>query len=133
MINGTITHSLTLVPLECYKCGLPFAFPDTFKAQRLEDKETFYCPNGHPQHYTTSRGDRLQKELEEKQRELVAQKCETLRHQQLLEAEKAAKAKLERRCKHGVCPCCKRTFVKLANHIAKAHPEFGPKQKRNLQ
>lgn len=30
----------------------PFAMTTTMKTYRLRDKATFYCPNGHPQHFT---------------------------------------------------------------------------------
>jgi hypothetical protein len=33
-------------------------------------------------------------------------------------------ARLRKRAKHGVCPCCKRTFQQLARHMKQKHPEF---------
>jgi hypothetical protein len=40
-------------------------------------------------------------------------------------AEKAeeAKARLEKRVRSGLCPCCKRSFVNLKRHMATKHPE----------
>ncbi len=50
-------------------------------------------------------------------------KTEQLAHQ--VRAQKAAKTKLKNRIKHGVCPCCKRTFQNIAKHIATKHPGYG--------
>lgn len=127
-----VTETQKLETTTCAACGVLFAMPDHLLDTKRKSGEGFYCPNGHSLSFRDSENKRLQRELEEKQRQLTAQKCETLRQQQLLEAERVEKSKLERRVKHGTCPCCKRTFVRLASHISKKHPDFGPKQNRKL-
>ena len=39
-------------------------------------------------------------------------------------AQKAAKTKLIKRIKNGICPCCNRTFKQLAAHMKNKHPEY---------
>ena len=57
----------------CYLCGISFGMPSEFKASRLSDKKTFYCPNGHAQHYVgetdRDRADRLNRRLTEEREE----------------------------------------------------------------
>lgn len=38
--------------------------------------------------------------------------------------EQQSKARLKKRIKHGVCPCCRRTFKQLAAHMKTKHPTF---------
>ena len=82
-----------------------------------------YCQTGWS--WSESEADRLRKQLENRERELRESKCETLRKQQLLESETAAREKAERKLRrvhNGVCPCCKRSFQNLARHMAAKHP-----------
>lgn len=39
-------------------------------------------------------------------------------------AFKGVVTKLKKRAANGVCPCCNRTFVDLARHMAGKHPTF---------
>jgi hypothetical protein len=36
----------------CCKCGTVFAMDEELQALRKRDGDSFYCPNGHGQHYT---------------------------------------------------------------------------------
>lgn len=107
--------------ITCYKCGIVFWVPAYFKEKRISDKETFYCPGGHGQSYTgesdAEKAKRLKRELEASQ----ARAKDLWDQQQKLAA---ANRKLRKRAKAGVCPCCKRTFKALADHMANQHPEF---------
>jgi hypothetical protein len=76
-----------------------------------------FCPNGHSQSFTKSEVSRLREQLEAKERELRASKCETLAER--LEREKAER-KLNR-VRRGVCPCCNRSFQNLARHMETKH------------
>jgi hypothetical protein len=131
-MSQTISEFVTFNVEHCCDCFVAFAIPKELQEKRLRDGGSFYCPNGHGQSYTETENMRLRKSLEEKGRELTAAKCETLAERQKREAVEADLKRHERRTKNGICPCCKRTFVRLANHIAKAHPDYGPKQQRKL-
>ena len=97
--------------------------------------QTFYCTHGHQQHFTPGKSD-LQMAREELDRERRARQRAEQRiaeAQDQAEAErrrangyKGHAAKLAKRAKAGVCPCCNRTFVQLARHMASQHSEFVP-------
>lgn len=93
--------------------------PRGMQENRRNNGGNFYCPNGHPQIYAKPRVKELEAELEHKENALRASKCETLQERN---AKEAAEKKL-RRVKNGVCPCCKRTFINLARHMATKHKE----------
>lgn len=117
----------------CIDCGIHFGVPSDWKNQRLKDRNTFYCPNGHNMHYTgESEADRLRRELAEKQKQLEAKEQQVIAEenrtnaarQQRDEARKSHR-KMRDRVKNGVCPCCNRTFQNLLNHMRTQHPEYG--------
>lgn len=102
----------------CCKCGLPFAAPGDFFQFRRNDHEMFYCPTGHPQHFTA------ESEAEKLRDELAAEKNRKLEVLARLNESEAAKAKAERKLKRvgrGVCPDCNRTFANLAKHMNCKH------------
>ncbi len=107
--------------LTCYSCGIVFWVPTHFKTTRISNKRYFYCPNGHCQAFVgesdKDKAARLKIELEASQ----ARATELWNQQQKLAT---ANRKLRKRAKAGVCPCCKRTFKELAQHMASKHPEF---------
>ena len=78
-------------------CGAVAWFPAAFLRQKRENKERFYCPNGHPRAYHTSTTDQLRGELD---------------------ATKKALADL----KAGKCPYCWKTVKDLSFHIERWHP-----------
>lgn len=125
-MSTTFTEYVTLEKTTCWKCGVVFAMPQHLMKTLCElgkDGE-FYCPNGHSACFTESKADRLERELRE-------QKCETMRVEQAkraLENENIvlfkSKERLAKRIKNGVCPCCKRSFCKMQQHIKTKHPQW---------
>jgi hypothetical protein len=106
---------------ECCNCGVAFAMTEQLRKQRLADKESFYCPNGHGQSYTGKTDAQKAKEAEAARREALL-RLDAERDQRL-----AAERELKRhqdRTKGGVCPCCNRSFVQLARHMKTKHPDF---------
>src|SRR3954469_4680313 len=55
--------TVTLVHETCYRCGVHFAVPFDFMRNRRQDKESFWCPNGHSQAYVKSEADKLRDQL----------------------------------------------------------------------
>jgi hypothetical protein len=123
-MSFTYTESVVLESEECINCGVLFALPGTLKARLKENGGTFYCPNGHSMVYRDPEVVRLRREVEQKSRDLTAAKCEALRERNEKEAITAKFDRQKRRVKNGVCPCCKRTFKQLAQHMAHKHPDF---------
>ncbi len=38
--------------VECFRCGIRFGLPSQYQTNRVDDKDIWYCPNGHSQSYT---------------------------------------------------------------------------------
>lgn len=126
----------------CYKCGIEFAAPEHFVNARLADGQSFFCPNGHSQHYTETEVQRLTKQLEAEKkrveqeklwREQADKKVEEARAETRTarKAEAIVRGKLKaqsERVKNGVCPCCNRTFQNLQRHMQTRHPDFTSEQ-----
>lgn len=49
--------------LNCCNCGTKFAMEDSIYADRLQDGDTFTCPNGHEQHFSESENKKLRDEV----------------------------------------------------------------------
>ncbi len=97
--------------------------PQEMRQQRLTNGGSFYCPNGHSQHYTKPKCTRLQEEIEATKRELTAARCATLSEQNKRESVEREMKRRMRRVHAGVCPCCNRTFQNLARHMQTKHPK----------
>lgn len=115
-LKRTVTEEYPLV--ECSQCGIRFAVPAAWVQQRREDHTSWYCPNGHSQHWPQEtdaekwrrEAQRLKQQLAQKDDEIAAAELRT--------------RKLTKRVSAGVCPCCHRTFRQLALHMKKQHPQL---------
>jgi len=106
-------------------CRIRFSVPDTFyRTCRDDPKQWFYCPNGHHQHFS---GKKSREELEadiSRLRQQVAQRDDEIADvSRQRDAAKAKAAKIEKRAKAALCPCCNRHFENLARHLKTKHPE----------
>jgi hypothetical protein len=120
-----ITGTLTLTEVVCCKCGIHFAMDTNFYQNCMDDdNKTFYCPNGHPQHFTVNEIDKLKKENKALNDSLYFKDQEL----QKVKVEKAnAKRRLtitQKRIANGICPCCNRSFQNVARHMTSKHPDF---------
>ena len=118
-----------LVVTDCSRCGLAFALPQEFINRRREDREPFYCPNGHALSYGKTANE---KKIESLERNLEWARNSAMGHERRadaaersLRATKGVVTKMKKRAAAGVCPCCSRTFQNLARHMAGQHPEYG--------
>lgn len=121
-----IAETIRLETHVCGGCGITYAVPEEWMATKRREAGEIHCPNGCNRVFRESDADRLRKQLECKERELRAAKCDTLREQSLREAAEKLKAAAERKLKRvqkGVCPCCNRTFINLQRHMATKHPD----------
>ena len=83
----------------CCVCATLFAMSSILMAKRREDKEGFFCPNGHKQFYVKSEAERLREELAKEkadhlfQRNRAVQNSEWLgkREEQIARLKKAIK------------------------------------------
>lgn len=123
----------------CYSCGIHFALEEGHYRRRLDDHKSFWCPNGHSQHFIgQTEADKLKKELErERKLREMAQRTANMEESRARNAEiqvTRAKNRLKRerdRVANGVCPCCNRTFSNLQRHMEAKHPERVKKARPN--
>lgn len=118
----------------CYKCHMPFYMPTEVMQHLIKNKgESFWCPNGHEQHYLGETEEaKLKRQLQsqiletEKQRRAAEELSNdlfdaTFRAEQEKKKRKRAEKKLLR-VYNGVCPCCNRNFKNLHSHMQSKHP-----------
>ncbi len=109
----------------CYSCGCAIALDSTFIKNRRDDHHGFFCPNGHNNYFPgLSEAEKLKVELADKERQLTAQRARVSElNMQITKADRAT-ARLKKRVRAGVCPCCQRTFKQLAAHMTCKHPDY---------
>lgn len=135
-MSRTITDTITYTTTSCCVCGVLFALTSEYENARRRDHKDFYCPNGHPLAFNgpseaEKRAQRAEEEAERFRRERDA---ETVRAEFWAKEHKATKQELtttkgqltktKKRLAGGVCPCCNRSFVSLAKHMASQHPDY---------
>lgn len=118
------------------QCNVTIYLPDDLISKLRDNHKTFYCYNGHtnyfPQQSDTEKlkadlekmtgfRDNANKRLEWKEQELKQEKASKI-------ALKGVVTRTKNRVKNGVCPCCNRSFVNLAQHMAGQHPNYGNKE-----
>lgn len=130
----TITDTVTLVVVTCYRCGTPFGIESTLNRRLINTGDAFYCPNGHSQGYIETTEDKLKKALRSlKYAESDKQwwENEAKRTKQQLSGTKGQLTKLKKRVANGVCPCCHRQFVNLHRHMSNKHPDYTQVEEEN--
>ena len=70
---------------ECYKCGVLFGISNKLHSNLKENKNSFYCPNGHSQAYTKSTTEILRKKLETRENTI------NIKEDEIFELEKEIK------------------------------------------
>lgn len=115
--------TVQMTEMTCGECGIQFAVPEDWRAEKQRTGNGWYCPNGHPRVYRESDEEKAKKALAEERR----RHANTLaRLNEAQEAERKAQAEMRRmkkRTSAGVCPCCNRTFQQLARHMKTKHPD----------
>ena len=113
--------------VSCPNCHIRYAIPSSLDAKGQAERAavSIYCPMGHAWHYTGER----EVDVERRRRQRAEQENARLA-QAAADAEKRAAAatanlnRHKRRTVRGVCPCCNRSFVALARHMATKHPDY---------
>lgn len=141
----TMVVQQNLITEICCNCGMLFAMTKEFQDEKYAARGTgdrsFYCPRGHSQHYTgKTDADQLREQLAEERRQRqraeqnVAMHADVARdareraehERRRANGYKGHAARITKRAKAGVCPCCNRHFVALERHMATKHPTFTP-------
>ncbi len=127
----SMNEFVRLETMVCGECGVTWAMPASLRSARMSDGKTFYCPNGHGRVFRETEEDRLRRALDAERRaharelELLSAARKEADHNAIeWRKSKTRLRNLRERVKHGVCPCCKRSFVQLARHMEMMHPEY---------
>lgn len=129
MSTATMQYTDTLVIVRCGAkgCGVTFGMTKAYYDARQDDRDTWYCPNGHPRVFTgLTEAERLRRELK-----YVRQSEQFYRDQAATERRRAAAARGQRTrvlnlIAKGICPVagCRRNFTNVRDHMATEHPDF---------
>lgn len=136
-MSATVTALVSIETTTCATCGVEFGMPSPLLRARREGRASIYCPSGHRGIFDgPTEAEILREQLKRRDAELAraAEREDGLRRQrQTLEhrlyGTQGALTKVKKRVGNGVCPCCDRSFVKLAAHMKTKHPDFGGKEK----
>lgn len=135
---ATAVFTATFEDCTCCVCGITFYVPDNWNRERRERHDSFYCPNGHSQHYPSKTdAEKLREQLaREKHRNEQSEamlrdqrdraRDETGRQRRFTAAARGQVTKIKNRVKNGVCPCCNRSFTNLRRHMTSQHPDWTP-------
>jgi hypothetical protein len=116
--------SISIITEECCACGVVFGMTSGFRNERRDDKKTFHCPNGHPQHYLGKSKDEQISDLRHERNDAANN---ALLAEQKLERERRTRKRIETRAKNGVCPFgCKRSFINVQRHVKTKHADEVP-------
>lgn len=110
--------------LTCPQCGIYFGVPEHWVKSRREDKQTFYCPNGHSQSFKESETERLRRERDRLKQDNAYLESQRMEAEAKARRFETANKKLKKRTAAGTCPCCQRTFSNMAQHMKHMHPDF---------
>ena len=119
----------------CCKCREKMWIPDPLNEAALAARGeiAFYCGYGHKQFYLEGESeetklrrerDRLKQDAARLQDEAVAAINEAFEQRQRAVKAEASAKRLKKRASAGSCPCCKRTFANMAEHMKHQHPDF---------
>jgi len=123
-MNIAYTGIGSFITEECCNCGIAFGMPEDFRKRKLREGGSFYCPNGHGQHYRETDEKKLKRQLS-REKAIHDQTIASLRETKgKLRAEKGHRTRLKKRINNGVCPCCNRSFQNLHNHMKNQHPRY---------
>ena len=119
-----IETKVTVVVETCCSCGTPFGIEAELRRNLLRNHNWFHCPLGHSQQYAGESGEeRLQRKLDEAQRNTNRLGSEINYLTASLSTAKAENKALKHRARAGVCSFCKRHFVNVERHMASKHKE----------
>lgn len=119
----------------CYRCKEPIWFTRESYRTYQRNSQTWHCLHGHEQHFPPGKTEaeklRAQLEQERQFRQRAEQRVAQAQDEAQAERRRANgykghAAKLAKRAKAGICPCCNRHFTQLARHMAAKHPAFAP-------
>lgn len=126
--------------IACAQCKETIHLSDAQDLMLRRNQATFFCLWGHNNYFPQGQSeaeklrlerDRLKQQIAQKNDEIAeawtaaAANAEAIgRAERRVSAAKGQITRLKNRASAGVCPCCNRTFVQLARHMAAKHKGF---------
>jgi hypothetical protein len=120
MKSVNFTEEIQIVVEACINCGVPFGLEGKYRKDLLRTGKTFYCPNGHPQVFSNS----LETQLKQARENAQWWKNEAEEKARSLSATRGVLTRTKNRIAKGICPCCHRQFISVAEHMKKQHPSY---------
>lgn len=116
------------VVTQCGTCAVWHTVPEIVYECHRREGGFHSCPNGHQRGWSKG-AEEIERENIRRERDRLKQETARLADEiaaQTARAEKAEAAtkRLKKRTAAGTCPCCKRTFSNMAEHMKHQHPEF---------
>jgi hypothetical protein len=116
---------------QCSECSIIYAIPEWLHSRARKNPEvSWYCPNGHSQHYP---GDTPERRAQRAIERAESAEAMVTHYSDQLEAERRSKAAVKghltrarRRGGAGLCPVegCRRHFPNLSRHLDDQHPGY---------
>lgn len=120
---SSIIVEMTQIVCSHEGCGVAFCVPDVWVNARKNDHLTWYCPNGHQRHWPQeTEAEKLRRQLDNTKQQIA--RAEDEAREAAVERDKAVRSRdrMKRRIVNGTCPCCKRSFSNVADHMRSKHP-----------
>jgi hypothetical protein len=130
LLNQT---TVQLTQINCGKCGGTYALNERYRADRQKEGNGWHCPYCQTSWGYFGNGDiddlkkkvanaEYREKLERERKERALSEANQLRFS--LRSQKGAMSRIKNRVKHGVCPCCTRSFTNLREHMKTQHPDY---------
>lgn len=123
-MSAVFKYEQELEATSCCVCGIQFGVPPYFIANARKNSGTIFCPNGHSLGWSRSEADKLREQIQKTNELLEWEKARVKTLEKSLVAQKGQMTKLRKRVANGVCPCCRRSFSALAQHMRRKHPDY---------
>jgi len=120
----TLTVQITLVSEVCCNCGVVFGLEKVHRQSLIDSGGSFYCPNGHAQHYTDTTINQLKRRIESLKEDGAYYKARIENERRSHAATKGHLTRAKKRIGNGVCPCCNRHFTNVQRHMETQHPDY---------
>lgn len=112
--NETISFEMIV----CCSCKVPFMVTQQHRQKLKDSGDTFYCPNGHAQHYTDTECKRTKAALAKAKQDID----DLEKWNNKLAQDKWALVDKLREARKKDCPHCSKRYINLERHIKKQHP-----------
>ena len=125
ILTSEVTTLTTFYIQSCCNCHILFGMPQELEDSRREDKERFYCPNGHGQSYRGKSDDQLRREAIVARDQTLTENRRLANDNGRLADDNMSLAKKNRtmraRAKAGMCSKCNRPFKNYASNMETKH------------